>query len=270
MRPKKIIDTHLHMFPDYLAEKAISSLMERAKSKPYTNGTYDDTIRVMDEWNTDYAISLNIAVLAKSVKKVNDFAIHSNGGRIISFGSVHPDSEITEQELNRLKDNGIKGIKLHPEYQEFDVLYDKAKEIYRLCGELGLIIVLHCGKDVAYPNTLMASPERVAKVSKLYPDTKFVCAHLGGHMRWQEVFEHLAGIDNVWLDTAYVARCLDKESFKRIADKHGLKRILYATDCPWESGIITQDYINNMGYTNSEIDDIMFNNAYDLLGGLNG
>lgn len=256
------------MFPDSLANKAVCALMERAQSKPYSNATYDDSIRVMDEWNTDYAISLNIAVLPKSVKKVNDFAIASNGGRIISFGSVHPNSDIVEEELNRLKENGIKGIKLHPEYQEFDVLNDKAQEIYRLCGKLGLIIVLHCGKDVAYPDTLMAAPERVAKACRLHPNAKFVCAHLGGHEREQDVLKYLAGIDNVWLDTAYVASCVDKDLFKRIADKHGLKKILYATDCPWESGIITQDYINNLGYTNSEIDDIMFNNAFNLLGGL--
>ena len=270
MTVKRIIDFHTHIFPDNLAERAIKALEERAKSKPFTNGTLSDTLKVLNEWNTDYAVSLNIAVLPKSVAKVNDFAINTNGGKIISFGSVHPYADNSISELERIKNAGLKGIKLHPEYQEFDVEIDRAIEIYRKCGELNLIVLLHCGTDIAYPDTLRASPLALLTACKSAPDTKFVLAHMGGHQCWDGVLEHLAGLYNVWFDTSYMARTLDIVRFKKIVDKHGVKRILYATDCPWESGIETQKYIYNMGYTNQEVNDIMYNNAVELLGGLNG
>lgn len=270
MQADRIIDFHVHCFPERLAEKAMYNLSERAKSEPYTNGTIDDTLRALNQWNIDYAVSLNIAVLPKSVRKVNDFAIETDGGRIISFGSVHPYSEIWESELERIHSNGLKGIKLHPEYQEFDVDDPNAIKIYRKCAKLGLIVVLHAGKDIAYPDTLKAPPEGILNASIKSPDTKFVCAHMGAQKCWEGVLKHLAGRENIWFDTAYSARSLDKDMFRRLADRQGTKKILFATDCPWESGIITKDYIYNMGYTKEELDDIMYNNASKLLGGLNG
>lgn len=266
----KTIDFHIHIFPDALAEKAMGRLSERAKKHPYTNGTLKDTLRVLEEWNTDYAVSLNIAVQPKSVQKVNDFAIESNGGRIISFGSVHPYSEIWESELERISASGLKGIKLHPEYQEFDADDTEAMKVYRKCGALGLAVLLHSGKDLAYPDTLKASPEALQKACALNPDTRFILAHMGGEWCWDGVIKHLAGRENVWFDTAYAARSMEKDVFLKVAEKQGIDKIFYATDCPWESGKITREYILDMGFTGNEISDIMYNNAYNFLGVKNG
>jgi predicted TIM-barrel fold metal-dependent hydrolase len=265
-----IIDFHTHCFPDSLAEKAINKLMERAQNKPYTDGTLKDTYRILDEWNTDYAVSCNIAVLPKSVAKVNDFAIVSDGGRIISFGSAHPFADNSESELERIKAAGLKGIKLHPEYQDFDVHIPEAIKIYKKCAQLDLIVLIHSGKDIAYPDSLRAAPEYLREISVKSPYTKFVFAHMGGEWCWEGVIKYVAGLDNVWLDTAYSACSMDREMFKRVAEKHGLDKILYATDLPWDSGINTQQYINNMGYTKEEKDGIMYLNALKLLGGING
>lgn len=270
MKIDKIIDFHIHIFPDILAERAISSLCARAKAEPYTDGRLDTTLKVLDEWNTDYGVSLNISVLPKSLSKVNDYAIATNGGRIISFGSAHPDSNINDSELERLKAAGVKGIKMHPEYQEFEVNDTKAINIYRKCGELGLIVLLHSGTDIAYPDTLRAAPKAILDAVENSPETKFVCAHMGGHDCWEDVYTYLAGHNRIWLDTSYTARELDKGLFMKIVDKHSHKRILYATDMPWESGLVTQQYLYNMGYTNEQLSDIMYNNAYELLGGVNG
>lgn len=264
----KIIDFHIHCFPDNLAEKALNNLSDRARKNPYTNCTLSVTKSILRKWDTDYAVSLNIAVSPKSVIKVNNFAINTNKDNIISFGSVNPYNDNWESELIRISEAGLKGIKLHPEYQDFDVNMDKAINIYRKCGQLGLIVLLHCGKDVSYPDTLRASPKAIYDALYKAYDTQFVLAHMGGHKCSEGVLKYLAKVPNAWFDTAYTARVLKKDIFKRIVDKCGTKKILYATDCPWESGILTQKYIYNMGYTKDELSDIMYNNAYNLLGGI--
>jgi len=261
----EIIDFHTHCFPDSLAAKALKNLSDRANSKPYTDGTLKDTLRVLDEWGIDFAVSMNIAVLPKSVAKVNDFAIESNGGKIISFGSVHPFAENSISELERIKAAGLKGIKLHPEYQEFDVNIPEAVKIYRKCGKLNLIVALHCGWDIAYPNTLRAAPKLLLDAAEKCPGTKFVCAHMGAEKCWEDVIKYLSKAENIWYDTAYTAVSMDSGTFKRVAEAKGLDKILFATDCPWDSGILTKEYINNMGYTKEEINGIMCKNALKLL-----
>jgi predicted TIM-barrel fold metal-dependent hydrolase len=70
----------------------------------------------------DISVVLNIATNARQQKSVNDFASSINNNRdIISFGSVFPYSEDVFDELERIKELGLKGVKLHPDYQGFNV-----------------------------------------------------------------------------------------------------------------------------------------------------
>ena len=50
-------------------------------------------------------------------------------------------------ELERLKENGIKGVKLHPDYQDFYADDEKMLPIYEKIGSLNMITVFHCGTE---------------------------------------------------------------------------------------------------------------------------
>ena len=49
---------------------------------------------------------------------------------------------------------------------------------------------------------------------------------------WEETYELLAGKD-VYFDTAFSLNEIDENLFKKILNKHGEDRVLFATDCPW-------------------------------------
>src|SRR5690554_3884870 len=139
-----IIDFHTHVFPDFLAKRAIPLLEEKAKIKAFHNGTVSDLINKMDKWKIDKAVALSIATKPSQQTDVNNFTISLlSQERLIPFGSVFPGSEQAESELIRLKEAGIKGIKLHSEYQDFYFDDPIVFPIYETCAKLGLIVQFH-------------------------------------------------------------------------------------------------------------------------------
>ncbi len=260
-----LIDFHTHAFPDRLAEGAISGLAKASGYIPETNGTISGTIEVFDKWGVDMGVVQNIAVSPKSERKVNDFAIESNGGRIVAFGSVHPLSENAVSELHRLCENGIKGIKLHPEYQGFNIDDEVAYPIYKTASELGLIVMFHAGWDVAYPESRRAYPERSARVLEKFPDMKVVLAHFGANRAKDETNIFLVG-KNVYFDISLVQDFLTPAECADICLRHGIDKILFGTDCPWGNAVKTEEFLRKMPLSNEDKDKIRYKNALRLLG----
>ena len=90
-----LIDFHVHMFPEALAKKTLPKLAHISgrdgQDAPYfTDGTLQGTLRRLDEWGVDRAVTLHIATSVHAMHKVNDFAAAVKSERLYSFGSVHP------------------------------------------------------------------------------------------------------------------------------------------------------------------------------------
>jgi predicted TIM-barrel fold metal-dependent hydrolase len=275
-----IIDFHVHAFPDKLATRAMQTLSSAVEDlETYTDGTCADTIAKLDEWGVDTAVVMNISTNVKQQYNVNTFTIEINKfyenlqketgsilPRLISFGSVHPDSPDSISELDRLAAAGVKGIKLHPEYQEFDINDKKAFPIYEKCAELGFIIMFHSGKDIAYPDTLRASASACREVVDEFAGSglRLAFAHLGGFNVWDSVYENLCGSD-CYIDTSFIRGYLAPAMAEKIISKHGADKVLFASDCPWASAKDSADYVNALKLLPKEKDLIFFENAKKLL-----
>ena len=116
-----IIDFHVHIFPDKIAKKAIGNLARISGLTPFTDGTIKDTMDKLKACGVDKAVFLNIATKPSQMTTINDEAARLNSmyENFTSFGSVHPDGENCLNELERINSLGIRGIKLHPDYQVF-------------------------------------------------------------------------------------------------------------------------------------------------------
>jgi hypothetical protein len=113
-----IIDFHTHCFPDALAPRAMASLTATFNTMSISSAQYDGTAAGLIDSMTRYGITrsvvCNIATNAHQNHKVNDFAISmKDSPDLIPLGSLHPDCEDPEAEINRLCAAGIKGIKIH-------------------------------------------------------------------------------------------------------------------------------------------------------------
>jgi len=266
------VDFHVHAFADEIAEKAITVLNGNSGFSPYTNGTISETRRLLLKWGADYGVMLPIATKPTQQLKINNWASEQKHAKtaesagIIPFGSVHPDADDIPEELARIKSLGLKGIKLHPDYQNAFLFDEKMRVIYKNCAELGLILVLHMGHDPVSPYVRHAMPCHLAEIADAYPALKIVGAHLGGMFAWEEVARYLCGKKNVWLDTAFLAGYINPELFTAIIRKHTAERILFASDCPWHTPEQERGFIETLPLSESERERIYCGNAEELLG----
>ncbi len=261
-----IIDFHVHAFPDALAAKALPLL---SKCSGGVKPNYDATISGLESYlaknNVDYAVVLNIATNPHQEKKVNDFAISLlEKKNIIPFGSVHPDSPNALSELERLAKAGIRGIKLHPDYQHFFVDDEKMFPIYKKIAELGFITVFHAGVDIGYPNPVHCTPERLLRVLDLFDDAPVVAAHFGGWLLWDSVLEDLCGT-KVYLDTAFSSGKMPPDYAKELIKAHGADKVLLGSDMPWSDTLDEVRFVQSLDLSAEDEEKILSNNAKRLL-----
>ena len=205
------IDFHTHLFPDKLSGKAIAKLAAVSGLTPQTDGTLAGTLKKLDEWKTGRAVTLHIATAPGQEQNVNRFAasvMEQTCGRLLAFGSVHPDSPDALLILDTIKEMGLKGVKLHPDYQGFEADERRLYPLYERISELQLPCCFHMGYDPLSPKHFHATPAMLARVHRDFPKLILVLAHMGGMNLWDEVEEYLTGKE-VYLDTAMVAGSLD-------------------------------------------------------------
>lgn len=260
-----IIDFHTHCFPDELAPRATAVLAKRAGIPQRLAGTIKDLKRSMKKAGVSSSVVLGIATKPMQTVTINDWSREINDGQIIAFGSVHPEYEDWKKELERIKEIGLKGIKLHPDYQEFFVDEQRMFPIYEKAFELGLIVVFHAGVDIGLPPPVHCTPAALRKVVDAFPGGNIVAAHMGGYDCWNDVEKYLVGRD-VYFDTSYSLDKIGRETFSRIAAAHGCKRILFATDSPWTDQEEEINRLKSFGLSPEAGQAILYGNAARLLG----
>lgn len=262
-----IVDFHTHCFPEKIAAKAMEQLRLRSGIlEPFHNGTVEGLALLEKKSGVDYSVVLNIATNPHQQTNVNNFAISLKEVEgIVPFGSVHHDSPDAISELERLAENGIKGVKLHPDYQEFYCDDDKMLPIYEKIGELGLVTVFHCGLDMGYPRPMHCSPERLARILPSFGGAPVVAAHFGGLAAWDETEKYLAGTE-IYLDTAYSYGMLPPKIAVPIINAHGADKILMGSDAPWSNPAHYVKFVDCLAISDEEKQAILGGNAQRLLG----
>lgn len=261
-----IIDFHTHVFPERIAQKALPMLSKTAGGvTPCGDATVDTMLSIMDKAGVEKAVILNIATNPHQQKSVNDFAISFvQNERIIPFGSVHPDSENALEELERLKSSGIRGVKLHPDYQKFFVDDDKMLPIYEKIAELGLITIFHAGVDIGYPDPVHCTPERLKRVLPSFGTAPVVAAHLGGYLMYDETLKHLSG-SGIYIDTSFSYATVPPAYAKSIINAVGTDRVLFGTDMPWSSPENELSFLKSLDFDAETFNNIAGENAEKLL-----
>ncbi len=262
-----IIDFHTHCFPDKIASKAIETLRLRSGiTRPFHNGSVQSLVELQKKDGVDLSVVLNIATNPHQQESVNNFAISLKEVEgVVPFGSVHPDSPDALNELERLSENGIKGVKLHPDYQDFFVDDERMLPIYEKIGKLGLVTVFHCGWDIGYPDIIHCNAERISRILPSFGGAPVVAAHFGGTLDIKNVEKYLVGTD-IYLDTAYCYGVLTPRNAKQIIDAHGADKILFASDSPWNMPSQDIELIKCFGLPENEEKAVLGGNAQRILG----
>lgn len=260
-----VVDVHAHAFPDAVAANAIRTLEENSYVKAFLNGTVGGLRTSMRQAGVDRAVVQPVSTKPSQVRSINDWAYRANDREVTFFGTIHPDMPDVRSEVTRLKDLGLKGIKFHPDYQDFYIDEEGMYPIYEVLAENGLVVMFHMGVDIGLPDPVHAPPRRLARVLDRIPKLTAIASHLGGYRMWREVADHLAGRD-VYLDTSLVPGRMDTGRAIDLMRTHGFDRILFGTDSPWDPQEKGVEWVLGLGVDEVAKRKILGENAERLLG----
>ena len=260
-----LIDFHTHAFPDRIAAGAVKKVAFGAGDlTPSTDGTVAGLTAALAALNA-MGVLLPVATKPSQQRSINDWAILQKSDRVIPFGSVYPLAPDAPDELERLHDLGLRGVKLHPEFQGFNVDDPKVRPLYHLIGRLKMIVVFHAGLDMAYMPPCRCAPKMLQRAMEDLDGAEVVAAHWGGYMMGQDVLTDLKPAPNLYLDTAYSYSRVLIPQIRALIDAHGPEHILFGSDTPWSNVRDEARLIRSLLLPADWQEAILFGNARRLL-----
>ena len=226
-----VIDAHCHIYPEKIASKAVAGTDNFYGVSSYGSGTVDDMLQKGKEAGIDHFIVQSVATTPKQVASINEFialSVAQNKGMLTGLGTLHPDSADQAADVRHLKELGLKGVKLHPDIQNFKIDDYRCLKIYELCEEAGLPILMHTG-DYRYDNS---NPNRLLPILNIYSGLTVIGAHFGGWSIWEEASEKLSGVPNLFVDCSSTMGFTSLETTKKAIMNYGVDRVLFGTDYP--------------------------------------
>lgn len=266
-----LIDIHTHIFPEKISERTIEVLKSGIRKiqgedypvRNYTDATRKGLLASMEETEIDISFVMPIATKPSQFDSINKFALEVSDGKIISFGSLHPYMEEPEKALEYLKEQGIRGIKLHPEFQEFYIDCGQSVNLIKKAHDLDMWVMLHTGKDIGLPPPCHCTPKMLKNLLNYVKGDKIIAAHLGSWQLWEDVYSELCGTE-IYMDTAFIADFIDKKLCEKIIEKHGADKILFGSDSPWENPKRTLEFVNSLDIPEESKEKIKYKNAVRL------
>lgn len=229
-----IIDAHAHIFPDRIAVKASANIGSFYDIPMRYDGTVNTLLELGRKNRIDRFVVQSVATTHEQVESINDFIagqVKAHPDRLIGFASIHPDYPDIAGELERAVSLGLRGVKIHPDFQRFQIDSPAAMRIYEVI-EGRLPILVHTG-DSRFD---FSKPARMARVLDRFPRLDAICAHLGGWSEWEDAVRELAG-RRVWVDTSSSFYALTPEQAREIIGRFGVDNVLFGTDYPmWDPG----------------------------------
>ena len=257
----KYIDMHTHVFPAKIADKAVKFLEDYYHHHWSGNGSVEDLLDAVIAANVDKALIFSCATKPEQVSAANDY-LHLTQmqfpDRFFAFGTIHPDIKDIDGEISRIRELGLKGIKIHPDFQQVYINEPKMFRIYEAAGDLPVMI--HMGDKKADFST----PWRLAQVLDRFPQVKVIAAHFGGYSEWDDVEKYLVGRD-VYFDTSSTFWELPFERARRIISAHGVDKFLFGSDYPAQKPAEAISDIMKLGLDDAGNEKIFHLNAERLI-----
>lgn len=258
----KIIDFHAHIYPDKIAERATQAIGNFYDIDMDRVGSLENLLRCSEAAGITNCVVHSVATNPQQVERINDFifdSVSANSDKLFGFGTMHQDFENKLEEVDRCIKMGLKGIKLHPDTQMFNVDDECMLEMYDYLQDK-VPLLLHCG-DYRYD---YSHPRRVANICRMFPRLTVIGAHFGGYSVWDEAYECLKDF-NCFLDTSSSSALMEEGMFGKLIKAYGADRLLFGTDFPmWDSKEELERFMS-VELSEKEREKILYNNAASLL-----
>jgi predicted TIM-barrel fold metal-dependent hydrolase len=152
------------------------------------NGTTDRLLRLMDDCGIDSAVCFAPfahQVEATGIDPVAWLAAELKGRpRLYGFGTVDMRRPDLRDQVRRIVDAGFRGIKVHPNAQEFDMLGEVALKLYAAAQDEDLFLTFHSGVHhyrIRHYNVL-----NFDEIAFHFPRLRLSLEHVGGYSFFEE------------------------------------------------------------------------------------
>ncbi len=261
----KVIDTHVHIYPDKIAGNVTASLAAKFGNPPAFTASAAGCREHALKSGVALSLNLPVATTPEQVAHTNAWAarLNAEGNGIVSLASLHPESGNRAALIAEIAAAGFKGIKFHPEYQKFGFNEPRMDEVWSAMSDYGLVAYLHAGGERVFEPPFRSSPASVLELQTRFPSLKIAAAHLGGFEMWDEAERILCG-STVYLDLSHAVGWASDDQVVRIVRKHGSKRILFGSDAPWQDPADVLERFLGLPFSDEEREDVLWRNAQSL------
>ena len=258
----RFIDFHTHVYPDGIAMKAADHIREfYGFGVPEINGTVDMLLERGTAAGTSEFVILPVATNPAKTRHVNDFILQAvaKEPRFYGFGTVHAAMEDLMDEVAYIREQGLRGIKMHPDCQKFNIDDDRLFPMYeQLQGELP--IIFHMGDD-RYD---YSHPARLRQVLKLFPKLQVIAAHFGSYAIYKEAFEQLKDMD-CFFDVSSSLMFMGEGVAEGYINYYGADRFVYGSDYPMWDPVVEMERFLKLKLTDEQFEQIAHKTAERIL-----
>jgi predicted TIM-barrel fold metal-dependent hydrolase len=174
--------------------------------------------------DVDRAIVLAFQAPACGFSVPNDYVadyVRTDPARLVGFGSVDPHDLHALDELDRIMELGLKGLKMGPIYQNVDPLSTPFLRICARAEQLGLPLLIHQGGTFLGP-LLHSRPILLDEIAARFPELTIQIAHVG----------------HPWIEETIVVIRKHRNLYADVSVLHGRPWQLYnALRCAIEYGV---------------------------------
>ncbi|MBB2975364.1 hypothetical protein FHX49_000930 [Microbacterium endophyticum] len=175
----------------------------------------------MDAANVDMAM---VCSLAQRIE--NEFIIglqSSHPERFIGFGQVLPQADDAIDQIRRLAEAGIRGLKLHPSMHGYHVAdHGLLDPVFDACAEHGMVVLVNALDDA------FCAPLAIEEIAKGHPDVPTIIAHMGAVWNVPEAIIVAERQPHVYLETSATLMADVKRAYARL----GPSKILMGSEWP--------------------------------------
>lgn len=183
-----------------------------------------DPRRIIDRMD---AAGVDMAMVCSLAQRIeNDFIIglqDAHPDRFIGFGQVMPQADDAIEEIARLAEAGIRGLKLHPSMHGYHVAdHGLLDPVFRECARHGMTVIINALDDA------FCAPFAIEEIVKDHPDVPTIIAHMGAVWNVPEAIIVAERRENVYLETSATLMADVKRAYARL----GATKILMGTEWP--------------------------------------
>ena len=259
----QIIDFHCHIYPEAVAEKATQSICDFYELEGgHMNGTVQTLLKQGDAAGIDRFVVLPVGMRPDKVRHVNDFILSEMAAqpRFIGFGTVHAAMEDIAAEAEYIIENGLRGVKMHPDFQKFDIDDERLFPFYETV-QGRIPVMFHMG-DKRYDHS---HPSKLRHIMELFPNLQTVAAHFGGYSMYETAYETLHDKDNCVFDVSSSLMFMPEGVAEKYIRAYGADRMVFGTDYPlWDPATETKRFFD-LKLTEDEFEQIAHKTAEAFL-----